>query len=268
MPDEALNIAAVQMDIAWEDPPSNYQRVSRLLQTQPPGPGSLIILPEMFPTGFSMNLDHTAENASLAPSLSAEFLRQLASDYQCAVLGGITTRNSQGKGQNEAVAFAPDGRLLCRYRKIQPFSLSGEAEAFSPGTDTCAFEWQGVRIAPLICYDLRFPEWFRRGAADGAELYPVIASWPMARIQHWVTLLQARAIENLAYTVGVNRIGTDPSFRYTGRTLIANPHGDIVMDAGDRETVLHHRLEISSLREWRKKFPALRDRKDRLDQPT
>jgi omega-amidase len=175
------------------------------------------------------------------------------------VMGGLVVRNAKGEAQNKALAVAPDGSVLTRYAKCQPFALGGERTVHVPGDEVCTFTWAGLRVAPLICYDLRFPELARAAVRQGAEMLIYIASWPVMRTQHWVTLLQARAIENQAWVVGVNRCGTDPSFSYSGRSLVVDPHGNIIADAADREAVLCARVDAGLAREWRAAFPALRD---------
>jgi len=122
-----------------------------------------------------------------------------------------------------------------------------------------SFPWAGLRIAPFICYDLRFPEHFRSAAGEGADMFVVIANWPVARIHHWLTLLQARAIENQAAVVGVNRCGTDPRFTYNGRSVVVSPHGHIVADAGEREHIVTATIDPGEIRAWRREFPALAD---------
>jgi len=121
------------------------------------------------------------------------------------------------------------------------------------------FAWQSFQVAPFICYDLRFPELFRASARRGAQLFAVIANWPLTRAQHWITLLQARAIENQAYVAGVNRCGRDPKLGYNGRSLIISPQGDILADAEDKECVISAELDLAGLLAWREKFPALQD---------
>jgi predicted amidohydrolase len=113
--------------------------------------------------------------------------------------------------------------------------------------------------APFVCYDLRFPEHFRTAVKRGADLFIVIASWPVKRYHHWLTLLQARAIENLAFVIGVNRTGNDPNFIHNGRSVVVSPHGHIIADAGETEQVLRARLEAEVVQQWRRDFPALRD---------
>ena len=116
-----------------------------------------------------------------------------------------------------------------------------------------------MKVVPFICYDLRFPEIFRTAVRQGAEMFVVIANWPNRREMHWVRLLEARAIENLAYVVGVNRTGKDPKLVYSGRTMIIDPHGTILVEAGDLEGVIAADIDPAAVRNWRRDFPALRD---------
>ena len=251
-----MNIAAIQLDSVWEDPRANFAKVESLLSASPPAEGSLIVLPEMFATGFSLDLAKTMQGAALD---TEDFLRSLAMRHRCPVLGGIISPGADGRGRNESVTFAADGALLARYAKQRPFSGAGESEVHEAGSSSVLFQLGGFTIAPLICYDLRFPELFREAARRGADLFVVIAAWPVKRIEHWLTLLKARAIENLAFVIGVNRTGREPRFEYCGRSVVVNPHGEIIGDAGTSEWIL--RAEISPVEgaTWRAEFPALRD---------
>ncbi len=251
-----FTVHLIQIDSVWEDRAANHAKARKLVAEANPQPGSLVILPETFSTGFSMNLPVTAEPEG---GLAETLLRELSAQYQCCVIGGVVTKTQDGPGMNQALAIAPDGTVLARYTKNYPFSLIGEDKTHAAGTDVGVFEWQGLRIAPLICYDLRFPELARKATQAGAEVLIYIAAWPVKRIQHWITLLQARAIENLAYAIGVNRCGTDPQFTYTGRSLVADPQGVVIADAADREGSISARIDLSVVREWREQFPALRD---------
>lgn len=251
-----MNVHLVQIDSVWEDRPANHAKARQLIASAAPQPGSLIILPETFSTGFSMNLAVTAEPEN---GPTEQFLREMAAQYQSCVIGGVVTATSDGRGMNQALAIAPDGRVLARYTKNHPFSLGGEDKAHCAGTDVSLFEWQGLRIAPLICYDLRFPELARSAIRAGAEVLIFIAAWPVKRIQHWITLLQARAIENLAYVIGVNRCGSDPEFTYNGRSIVVDPHGLIIADAAEQERVISAQIDPAIVRDWRSQFPALRD---------
>lgn len=254
-----MRVYGCQMDIAWEDKRTNFATARRLAEQAAPKPGSLFVLPEMFATGFSMNVQDIAEEDH---GETTAFAAGLARDLRIVVMAGVTTRESTGKGRNEAIVFSPDGVEIARYSKIQPFSPGGESSAYRAGDILVQFEWQGITVAPYICYDLRFPEIFRPAGRKGVELFTVIASWPVARAHHWVTLLQARAIENQAYVLGVNRCGTDPSFEYPGRSIIVDPGGIIIADAGSDEAVIHADLDIESLRSYRRDKPFLADMRE------
>lgn len=251
-----MHIAAVQLDIQWEDRPANHARVRQLLDTVELPQGALLVLPEMFDTGFSMN---TAATDPGEPSQSETFCRTLAAERNVIVLAGVVARAGNGRLANEAVAFAPDGTQLARYRKMQPFTPPGEHVQYIAGTARTCFTWQGARIAPFICYDLRFPELFRPAARAGGELLVVIANWPDQRSEHWVRLLQARAIENQALTLGVNRCGSDPSFRYDGRSCLFDPMGQQIFQADAREQIVLAEIDPAQAHTWREQFPALRD---------
>jgi predicted amidohydrolase len=251
-----MQLVAVQLDIQWESRLANHQQVLQLLSQTTIAPDSLIVLPEMFDTGFSMNLNVTAQGVNRQSEL---FLRDLAIRYRSTVLGGVVAPQHNGKSANEAVAFAPDGQLLVRYQKQRPFSLVREGDHYLAGESFKLFQWNGVQVAPFICYDLRFPELFRPAALAGAELLVAIACWPAVRSEHWVRLLQARAIENLAATLGVNRCGEEPGLLFDGRSCAFDHMGNQLFQGGAEAAVLQATLDIDNLRRWRKKFPALRD---------
>jgi len=214
-----------------------------------------VVLPEMFATGFSLNLPITRERVL---SVTHPFLGDLAKEFQVCVLGGFV-QGIRGDVFNQAVALSPFRRELSRYSKRHPFSPAGEERLITPGDDVALFEWEGFVVAPFICYDLRFPEDFRQATALGATLLVVMANWPAERVEHWVTLLRARAIENQAYVVGVNRCGADPRVTYPGRSLVVDPKGEIIADAGPDEGVLSVDLQPATVDAWRAEFPALRD---------
>ena len=250
------NVYAVQLEIVWENKPANFSRVRALLERAQPAPGSLIVLPEMFATGFSMNVAAIKEGAERG---SEAFLREIARTFNATVIGGVVNLDGNGRGLNQALAIAPDGRELVRFDKIHPFSLAKEDQHFAAGQKVSLFEWAGLSICPAVCYDLRFPEQFRQGARQGAEVFVVIANWPVKREAQWLTLLAARAIENQAYVIGVNRCGKDPYHTYSGRTVIIDPHGEIVADAGNEEGIAVAEIDASVITNWRVHFPALRD---------
>lgn len=252
-----VNVAALQFNLAWEDKPANFAKVRNLLTSHRPPPGSLVALPEMFATGFSMN---TAAIAELSDGPTSQVLSALAREFQVCLVAGAARRASDGKARNQALVFAPDGQLLAAYAKMRLFSPGKEADHYAAGEQPVVFSWGGCQVAPLICYDLRFPELFRAAAArHRPELFIVIANWPEKRTHHWVRLLQARAVENQAFVLAVNRIGSDPFNSYGGRSLVIDPQGEILADAGNAETCLQARLDLTGLREYRQGLPFLDD---------
>jgi predicted amidohydrolase len=251
-----------QTDIVWEDKKANYSRVHALLAAARIPKGSLVALPEMFATGFTMNVGTAAESAD---GPTAHFLAEEARNLGVFLMGGLVTATPRGRGRNQAVVFGPDGTELARYTKIQPFTLGGESAHYEAGNGVVTLACGGAMLAPFVCYDLRFPEVFRVATRRGAEILVVIANWPVKRIQHWVTLLQARAVENQCYVAGVNRCGEDPELSYSGRTIIVGPSGDILADAGDTERVISAELDLPGLRALREGLPFLKDMRDDYD---
>lgn len=246
----------VQMDIDWEDKPASFARVERLLDQSAVERGDMVVLPEMFATGFSMNLAATAEPAE---GPTERFMGRLARERGLHLVGGLVQSTGAGRGLNQALAFDPGGALVARQTKNYPFSAAGELECHDRGNGVQVFDFAGFRTALFVCYDLRFPEVFRDAVRQGAELMVVIAAWPSRRAAHWSCLLQARAIENMAFVVGVNRSGADPNFSYPGRSVVVDPMGVVLADAGERESVAGAELDRAALLDWRANFPALRD---------
>ncbi|HEY7181776.1 MAG TPA: nitrilase-related carbon-nitrogen hydrolase [Blastocatellia bacterium] len=251
-----MQIVGLQLDSVWENKAANHDKVLALLDRAEPQAGALVILSEMFATGFSMNVA-AIHDESLE---TQDFLSRTAAERKIHLMGGVVMRDEKtGRGRNESVVYSPDGGEVARYCKLQPFTLGGESERYVAGERTVLFECQEFAVAPFICYDLRFPELFRRATARGANLIAVIASWPAIRDDHWATLLKARAIENLAYVVGVNRCGQDPKHYHSGRSLVYDPHGRVLADAGGEEGWIEAQLELQPLIDWRRSFPALKD---------
>lgn len=248
---------ALQLDIAWENKAANFGNVRRLLAQAAPAKDSLVVLPEMFATGFSMNTEAIAESYG---GETEQFLAHTAKEFGVCLLAGAAMLGRDGRARNKALAFSPAGELLAFYAKMRPFTPGGEAKHYLAGDRPTVFAWGGWTIAPFVCYDLRFPELFREVAARRRpHLFVVIANWQPRRIHHWVRLLQARAIENQACVVGVNRCGRDPDYVYNGRSVIVDHHGEILADAGDREGWISRRLDFEALEKYRVELPFLAD---------
>jgi predicted amidohydrolase len=250
-----MEIFARQFDIAWENPGVNYELVSGLLESTTVAPDSLIVLPEMFATGFSMD----AELTSRFQPETQEFLCSLARRYKSFVCGGLVMAGDDGLIHNCALLIAPTGEQITAFPKQHLFTLLGEDKSYSPGKSSVVCQVGEFCFSGLVCYDLRFPESFRQAVTKGAELFTVIANWPSVRAEHWVTLLRARAIENQAYVVGVNRCGQDPKCSYAGGTTVIDPHGKVLVAAGSDPQVISVDIDIESLREYRKTFAVLKD---------
>lgn len=223
------------------------------------GPTDLVVLPEMFTTGFT---NAAAELAEPMNSRTFRWMKQMASQLQAVVLGSYIVREQQ-QFYNRLLWIEPDG-AFAHYDKRHLFRMSDEHTVFSPGTDLLIRSWKGWRICPLICYDLRFPVWSRNQTSEAGELsYDLliyVANWPAARSQAWQTLLQARAMENVSYVVGVNRVGTDGNqVAYDGSSAAIDFQGNLLFSEKDTEVVTTQTLSMKALREFREKFPVHQD---------
>lgn len=246
----------LQLDLVWEDAAANFDQVESFADHAEPSPGDLIVLPELFDSGFSLNTDITAD----VRGETLAFLLRLADDLGVTIQGSRTVRGCDcAKAANLATVVGPGERVIVEYAKLHPFSFGREPESFDGGREIVAYDWAGLRVCPAICYDLRFPELFREGLIRGAELFALGANWPDARQHHWRSLLIARAIENQAYVLGVNRVGNDPHLAYAGCTIAIGPKGEVLGELGDEPGVLSVEIEPAKVREWRATFPAWRD---------
>ena len=254
-----MKVAGIQMDIAWEDPKENFQRARRLAEEAVGDGARMVVLPEMFATGFSMD----AERVSGYAEKTREFLSRLATELGVFVLAGYA-EPADPKPANACSIFDPAGAELLHYRKIHPFSLAGEDEHFLAGESVATAEVEGIRVTPFICYDLRFPEPFRAVAAD-TDLFCVLANWPTPRRKHWSRLLEARAIENQAYLLGVNRVGVGDGLDYTGDSALLDPMGQEMAAAlPGVEGIILADVDAREVARARERFGFLNDRRPEL----
>jgi predicted amidohydrolase len=250
-----VKIALVQMDLAWEDVAENHRRARTRLEDAKRRGATLALLPEMFCTGFSMESERIAQ----APGGPSEtFLRAAAKELGLWILASIPEAGSP-KPRNMAILASPDGSAQ-RYAKIHPFTFGGEHRVYTGGDRVVTAAIDGVRVTPFVCYDLRFPEPFRL-AADETDLFALVANWPEARREHWRTLLRARAIENLCYVAGVNRVGEGGNLRYAGDSAVISPWGEVLAEGDASDSVLIADVDPAVVRDARAKFPALSDRR-------
>lgn len=246
-----MKISLLQTDIQWKDPAANRRRAEELIRIAPQA--DLIVLPEMFTTGFCTDPAGTAEPAD---TQTLAWMRAMASDKGAALAGSVATEEG-GRYYNRFYFVKPDGDYTV-YNKRHLFSFAGEDERYTAGRQRVIVEHGGFRILLQVCYDLRFPVFSRNRGDYDMILY--VANWPAVRISAWNALLRARAIENQCYVAGVNRAGDDPALHYNGFTALIDFLGETVAAATpDREEAVCGEADLNALEAFRAKFPALRD---------
>ena len=251
-----LNVAVVQPDIVWQSPEANRDRLQAAMQDLVGV--DLVLLPEMFATGFTMA---PAGCAEAMQGESVAWLRARAAAIGAAVAGSLAISDESGY-LNRFLFARPEG-VLDTYDKRPLCRMAGEHEVYAPGTRRAIVEWRGWRLCPMVCYDLRFPVWSRNRGDYDALIY--VANWPERRREHWRALLVARAIENQAYVVGVNRVGVDGNgVAYAGESLVVDPWGQVLLDAGSGACVGRARFSAATLAACRERFPVHLDADDFL----
>lgn len=250
-----MNITLLQTDLYWHDPVANRamleERIFNLSE-----PTDLIVLPEMFTTGFTMDAQAVAEPMNLT---TFRWLKQMAAQTGAVVTGSYVVQE-KGTYLNRLIWMQPDGQFDT-YDKRHLFRMAGEDAVYTAGKHRIIKEWKGWRICPLVCYDLRFPVWSRNRQAESTnfeyDLLLYVANWPSVRRNPWNILLQARAIENLSYVAGVNRVGTDHTGHlYSGDSAVIDFKGDVLFRHSDTEIVHQQTLSLDDLQAFRAKFPA------------
>lgn len=258
---EELRIVLVQENVQWEDKRANLDHLQNRLASLKEV--DIVVLPEMFTTGFSMNTKELAEDMS---GESVSWMKAQAKDLNAVIVGSLIIEDG-GQCYNRLVWASPDGKVQ-HYNKRHLFSFAEEDDFYTAGTDRLIVEWEGWKICPLVCYDLRFPVWSRNQKLDGTstnfeyDLMIYVANWPEARRRPWINLLEARAHENQAYVAGVNRIGTDGNgITYSGDSAVYSPKGNLLTDFEKDESGLRTATILKSeLEAFRSKFGAWRDK--------
>ena len=248
-------VAGLQLDIAWEQPAENFRRTEVLVREAVDRGARVLALPELFATGFSMRSEAMAAHAAEARA----FLADTAVGHGVWVIGGYAEPGVE-RPANACGIFDPNGDEVLHYRKIHPFSLASEPEHYEAGRDLHTLEIEGVRVTPLICYDLRFPELFRAAAA-ATDLYVVIANWPTRRAHAWRTLLAARAVDDQAWVLGVNRVGEAEGHPHCGDTSLLDPWGEVVATLADAPGTVVGKVDAAIVRDARERFSFLDDRR-------
>jgi predicted amidohydrolase len=255
---QPLRVSLVQGATRWHDPVGNREYYGSLIAPLA-GHTDLVVLPETFTSGFSNEAIHDAETMD-GPSVA--WLREKAKELDAAITGSVQLRASEGVF-NRLLFVTPDGEVR-HYDKRHLFRYADEHKRYASGRDKLIVEWKGWRICPLVCYDLRFPVFSRNGhdpqRGFGYDLVLFVANWPAARAHAWRTLLRARAIENLSYCLGVNRVGIDGNqLPYSGDSAVLDYLGQAMADLGAQEQTVTVTLDPAALAAFREKFPAWMD---------
>lgn len=249
-----MRISLVQTALEWEQADANRRMFTRKLAPLR-GETDLILLPEMFTTGFSMETLRLAEPPE-GPTLL--WMRHTAKELNAALCGSFICAEN-GKYYNRLVFMRPDGNYEI-YNKKHLFSLAGEDKYFTTNNKKLVLEWKGFRIMPLICYDLRFPVWSRNSAADPYDILLYVANWPIRRSHHWRSLLVARAIENQCFVAGVNIVGTDGNgLEYSGDSAVYDFSGNKLFEISGIEGIQSAELSLDNLHQFRNQLPFLAD---------
>lgn len=274
----SLFISLAELDISWEDKKENQEKCRRMAKRAASEKVDLLIFPEMTLTGFSMNIEKIAEEKETSQTL--EFFLNLSKEYNIAIAFGMAesiieiTQKERQEGQQRKKAvnqcyLVSKGMILLEYTKLHPFTYGEEGKYYQGGTKLSITELNQIRLAPLICYDLRFPEPFQILSAQ-ADFIFIIANWPAEREEHWRTLLRARAIENQCYIAGINRCGKDPNAFYPMASLVYNPYGDRIDNYEKNKMELFDgnlyfaRIDKNMVQKYRKEFPLKKDRREML----
>lgn len=247
-----MKTALIQIPLVWEDPKSNRSCIEEKINSIEEGT-DLIVLPEMFTTGFTMQPERVAETMQ---GETIGWMQSLAKAKNCAITGSLVIIEDK-KYYNRLLFVFPSGEIQY-YNKRHLFTLVGEDKSYTKGTQKLIIEYRGWKICPLICYDLRFPVFARNAEEYDILLY--VANWPTIRIQAWDTLLKARAVENMSYTIGVNRVGTDEKeYDYSGHSQVVDFLGNYTIAPQEASGVCYAQLDKEALEKTRTKLGFLND---------
>ncbi|MBU1678167.1 MAG: hydrolase [Bacteroidetes bacterium] len=251
-----MKISIIQYAPIWENPADNILKIEELL-SEFREDTDLMIFPEMTLTGFTMNSTDFAEEID---GISTMYFLELSKRLKTNIFAGIIEKYNEKK-YNSLVHFNSFGLINARYRKVHPFSLADEDANYDAGKELVITKIDNSKFGLSVCYDLRFPELYRKYAKENVSVMINIANWPVKRIDHWRTLAKARAIENQCFFIGVNRIGSDPFNEYNGCSCIFDPLGNELLLKENDEGIFNCEIDLSEVKEIREKLPFLKDMK-------
>lgn len=259
---ERMRVALAQLNIQFGDPDANYEQIEVAIQRAAERTVDVIVLPEMWNTGYALTrLNVLADDDG---QRTLQLLSKLARQFRVNIVGGSVAVARDGHYYNEMLVVDRQGQLLSRYDKVHRFGLMAEDRYITAGETENVFELDGTVAMGAICYDIRFPEWLRKQAARGPQVIFVSAEWPTARQMQWRLLLQARAIENQAFVVAVNRVGSDPDNQFGGQSLVIDPLGQIVAIGGAHAQLITAELDLTQVDQVRGQIPVFEDRRPEL----
>jgi omega-amidase len=256
-----VTLSLAQMDIAWGQPEVNLAKAELWIAEAARRGSDLVLFPELWTTAY--DLDHATNYATEAGQGTLARLAEWARRDRIFLAGSIL-RRGEGGIYNSAVLFGPDGQTVATYDKVHLFGRMDEDRFLAPGTRTPVFDLPWGQAALGICYDLRFPELFRKYALAGAEMILLPAEWPYPRLEHWRTLLRARAIENQSFYVACNRVGRGGDAVFFGHSSIIDPRGEIVVEAGESEQLLTAAIDLDAIPAARGLLTVFKDRRPDL----
>ncbi|TLS38302.1 carbon-nitrogen family hydrolase [Pseudalkalibacillus caeni] len=258
----SLKIALIQYDIVFGNPEKNFRNMESKIEETLENKPDIIVLPELWTTGYDLTrLDEIADKNG---EKTRGFISALAKKHRVNIVAGSIAKQKEDKVTNTMLVFNRDGELVHEYSKVHLFRLMDEEKYLISGNTTGAFTLEDVPCAGFICYDIRFPEWIRLHAVEGAKVLFVPAEWPEPRTDHWRSLLISRAIENQCYVVACNRAGRDLANEFAGHSMIIGPWGEIIAESGLEETILYGEIEPEEVEKIRKKIPVFEDRRTDL----
>lgn len=255
----SLRVACLQIDIAFGNAEANVETVKKQFEDFGAKHLDVVVLPELWTTGY--DLTRLNEIADPDGKASLHFLSELAITNHVNIVGGSIAKKTSKGITNTMFMINRQGEVTGEYSKLHLFQLMDEHLFLKPGEKKGLFHLEGNAAAGVICYDIRFPEWIRAHTTRGAEVLFVVAEWPLPRLTHWRTLLISRAIENQCYVVACNRTGSDPNNVFAGHSLIIDPWGEILAEAGEGPEVLEAEIDLEMVKKVRKQIPIFIDRK-------
>lgn len=250
------------MDIAFGDPHKNYETAEKLIEEAMREIPDIIVLPELWTTGYDLTrLDSIADKAA---AKTIGFLKNAATKYKVHFVGGSVANQGDNGVKNTLLIINNNGQLVHSYSKLHLFKLMDEHLYLEAGNEKGLFQLDNRTFGGVICYDIRFPEWIRAHTSEGAEALFVVAEWPAPRLSHWKSLLIARAIENQCFVIACNRSGHDPNNEFAGHSMIIDPWGEVIAEAGANKELLSAVIDLTLVKDIRKQIPIFEDRRPDL----